>query len=118
MIHPLYPHLLAPMDLGFTSLKNRILMGSMHTGLEEVGDFERVAEFYAARARGGVGLMVTGHHSDGSLQVAAVGGLDPRVLLGKRLDQFSDDAISVCGLQLRNHRRSVNQVCQFHADRP
>ena len=55
-----YPKLLAPLDLGHTVLKNRVLMGSMHTGLEEMGDFERVAEFYAARARGGVGLMVTG----------------------------------------------------------
>ncbi|MDK3016629.1 NADPH-dependent 2,4-dienoyl-CoA reductase [Pseudodonghicola flavimaris] len=55
-----YPHLLAPLDLGFTTLKNRVLMGSMHTGLEETGDWNRVAEFYAERARGGVALMVTG----------------------------------------------------------
>ncbi len=55
-----YPNLLAPLDLGFTTLKNRVLMGSMHTGLEETGDWNRVAEFYAARARGEVGLMVTG----------------------------------------------------------
>jgi 2,4-dienoyl-CoA reductase (NADPH2) len=55
-----YPRLLAPLDLGFTTLKNRVLMGSMHTNLEETKDWNRVAEFYAARARGGVGLMVTG----------------------------------------------------------
>ena len=55
-----YPHLFQPLDLGHVVLPNRVLMGSMHTGLEEVGDFGRVAEFYAARARGGVGLMVTG----------------------------------------------------------
>ncbi|MBQ2261321.1 MAG: NADPH-dependent 2,4-dienoyl-CoA reductase [Loktanella sp.] len=55
-----YPHLLAPLDLGFTTLKNRVVMGSMHTGLEETGDWNRVAEFYATRARGGVALMVTG----------------------------------------------------------
>lgn len=55
-----YPKMLAPLDLGFTTLKNRVLMGSMHTGLEERGDWNRVAEFYAARARGGVGLIVTG----------------------------------------------------------
>lgn len=55
-----YPHLLAPLDLGFTTLKNRVLMGSMHTGLEETRDWNRVAEFYTTRARGGVGLMVTG----------------------------------------------------------
>ncbi len=55
-----YPHLLAPLDLGFTTLKNRVLMGSMHTGLEETKDWNRVAEFYAERARGDVALMVTG----------------------------------------------------------
>lgn len=55
-----YPHLLAPLSLGHVTLKNRVLMGSMHTGLEETGDWNRVAEFYAERARGGVGLMVTG----------------------------------------------------------
>ena len=56
-----YPHLLAPLDLGFTTLKNRVLMGSMHTGLEEAPDgFARMAAFYAARAHGGVGLIVTG----------------------------------------------------------
>jgi len=56
-----YPHLLAPLDLGFTTLRNRVLMGSMHTGLEDVGNaHERLAAFYGARARGGVGLIVTG----------------------------------------------------------
>ena len=56
-----YPNLLAPLDLGFTKLKNRVLMGSMHTGLEEEKDgFPKMAEYFAARARGGVGLMVTG----------------------------------------------------------
>ena len=53
-----YPNLLAPLDLGFTTLKNRVLMGSMHTGLEETRDWNRVAEFYAERARGEVSLMV------------------------------------------------------------
>ncbi len=56
-----YPYLLAPLDLGFTTLRNRTLMGSMHTGLEEKpGGFERMAAYFAERARGGVGLMVTG----------------------------------------------------------
>ena len=56
-----YPHLLAPLDLGFTTLKNRTLMGSMHTGLEEEPNgFERMAAFFAERARGGAGLIVTG----------------------------------------------------------
>ncbi|MDB6052080.1 MAG: fadH [Pseudomonas sp.] len=57
----LYPHLLAPLDLGFTTLRNRALMGSMHTGLEEKpGGFQRMAAYFAERAHGGVGLMVTG----------------------------------------------------------
>jgi len=56
-----YPHLLAPLDLGFTQLANRVLMGSMHTGLEEErGGFAKLAAFYQARAKGGVGLIVTG----------------------------------------------------------
>ncbi len=54
-----YPNLLKPLDLGFTTLKNRVLMGSMHTGLEE-GDPRKMAAFYAERARGQVGLIVTG----------------------------------------------------------
>ncbi|MGK4360149.1 FAD-dependent oxidoreductase [Ectopseudomonas chengduensis] len=61
MTSPLYPHLLAPLDLGFTTLRNRTLMGSMHTGLEEKPNgFERMAAYFAERARGGVGLIVTG----------------------------------------------------------
>ncbi|GAA0785152.1 FAD-dependent oxidoreductase [Marinobacterium sediminicola] len=65
-----YPHLLAPLDLGFTTLKNRVLMGSMHTNLEEVpGGFEKLARFYAARARGGVGMIVTGGISPNSAGV-------------------------------------------------
>ncbi len=61
MSNPHYPHLMAPLDLGFTTLKNRVLMGSMHTGLEErPNGFERMAAYFAERARGGVGLMVTG----------------------------------------------------------
>lgn len=56
-----YPHLFQPLDLGFTTLKNRVLMGSMHTGLEEAPNgHERMAAFFAERAKGGVGLIVTG----------------------------------------------------------
>ncbi|MBR9858832.1 MAG: NADPH-dependent 2,4-dienoyl-CoA reductase [Gammaproteobacteria bacterium] len=56
-----YPHLLAPLNLGFTTLKNRVIMGSMHTGLEEEkGGFSKLAAFYRERARGGVGLIITG----------------------------------------------------------
>lgn len=60
----LYKHMLAPLDLGFTTLRNRVLMGSMHTGLEggllKPSGLAEMAEFFAHRARGGVGLMVTG----------------------------------------------------------
>jgi len=56
-----YKHIFEPLDLGFTTLKNRILMGSMHTGLEEEKNgIERIATYYAERAKGGVGLIVTG----------------------------------------------------------
>ncbi len=55
-----YPHLLSPLPLGHVTLPNRVLMGSMHTGLEETGDWGRVAAFYAERAAGGVALIVTG----------------------------------------------------------
>jgi len=69
-----YPNLLAPLDLGFTTLPNRVLMGSMHTGLEEAPDgFRKLAAFYAARARGGVGLIVTG-----GVAPNLVGRLEPR----------------------------------------
>ena len=56
----LYPHLLAPLDLGFTTLKNRVLMGSMHTGLEDGRDLTRMAAYFRERAEGQVGLIVTG----------------------------------------------------------
>ncbi|OBU31735.1 NADPH-dependent 2,4-dienoyl-CoA reductase [Photobacterium phosphoreum] len=59
-----YPFLLAPLDLGFTQLRNRVLMGSMHTGLEEKRDgFHKLAAFYSLRAKSGVGLIVTGGFS-------------------------------------------------------
>ncbi|MFC3094915.1 NADPH-dependent 2,4-dienoyl-CoA reductase [Alteromonas sediminis] len=59
--HSPYPHMLAPLDLGFTTLKNRTLMGSMHVGLEEEKNgFDKLAAFYAERAKGGVALIVTG----------------------------------------------------------
>ncbi len=71
-----YPHLLKPLDLGFTTLRNRVLMGSMHTGLEEAGDWARVAAFYGARAKGGVGLIVTGGmapNKEGAVMPGAAG---------------------------------------------
>lgn len=61
--HSLYPHLLKPLDLGFTQLKNRVLMGSMHTGLEDGRDLSKLAAYFRERAEGDVGLMVTGGFS-------------------------------------------------------
>ncbi len=55
-----YPNLFRPLDIGNVTLPNRVLMGSMHTGLEELGNFDRVAAYYARRAEGGVALVVTG----------------------------------------------------------
>ncbi len=72
--HP-YPHLLSPLDLGFTQLRNRVLMGSMHTGLEERPQgFERQAAYFKARAEGGVGLIVTGGIGPNSEGVGVQGG--------------------------------------------
>lgn len=59
-----YPHLMSPLDLGFTSLRNRVVMGSMHTGLEDrTKDVPKLAAYFAERARGGVGLIVTGGYA-------------------------------------------------------
>ncbi len=83
-----YPHLLAPLDLGHITLKNRALMGSMHTGLEELGDWNRVAEFYATRARGGVALMVTGGmapNREGGVFPGAAGLFTPQDIANHRI---------------------------------
>ncbi len=73
--HSVYPHLLAPLDLGFTTLRNRTLMGSMHLGLEELeGGHERMAAFYAERARGGVALIVTGGVAPNAAGAVVQGG--------------------------------------------
>ena len=89
-----YPKLLAPLDLGFTTLANRVLMGSMHTGLEESANgFAKLAAFYAARARGGVGLIVTG-----GIAPNLVGRLEPRA------SQLS------FGWQVAKHRQVTSAV--------
>ena len=83
-----YPHMLAPLDLGHVVLKNRVLMGSMHTNLEETGDWNRVAEFYAERARGGVGLMVTGGMApnlEGGVFPGAAGLFTPQDIANHRI---------------------------------
>jgi 2,4-dienoyl-CoA reductase (NADPH2) len=63
LTHTQYPHLFTPLDLGFTTLKNRVLMGSMHTGLEDGSNHDRLAAYFAERARGEVGLIVTGGYA-------------------------------------------------------
>jgi 2,4-dienoyl-CoA reductase (NADPH2) len=88
-----YPHLLAPITLSGVTLRNRALMGSMHTGLEETGDWGRVAAFYAARARGGAGLIVTG-----GMAPNREGGVFPGAA-----GLFSDKDIA-------NHRRVTDAV--------
>ena len=89
-----YPHLLAPLDLGFATLPNRVLMGSMHTGLEESSHgFAKLAAFYAARARGGVALIVTG-----GIAPNVVGRLEPRA------SQLS------FGWQVAKHRQVTDAV--------
>jgi 2,4-dienoyl-CoA reductase (NADPH2) len=89
-----YPHLLAPLDLGFTTLKNRVLMGSMHTGLEEAPNgHAKLAAFYAERARGGVALIVTG-----GIAPNLRGRLEPRAA------QLS------FGWQLKGHRVATDAV--------
>ncbi|MGB7261659.1 MAG: NADPH-dependent 2,4-dienoyl-CoA reductase [Albidovulum sp.] len=85
---PVYPHLLAPLDLGHVILPNRVLMGSMHTNLEETKDWNRVAEFYAARARGGVALMVTGGmapNREGGVFPGAAGLFKPEDIANHRI---------------------------------
>ncbi len=88
-----FPHLFSPLDLGHVVLPNRVLMGSMHTGLEELGDFHRVATYYARRAEGGVGLMVTG-----GMAPNVEGGVLPRAA-----GLFSDKDIA-------NHARVTHAV--------
>lgn len=93
-----FPELLKPLDLGFTRLKNRVIMGSMHTGLEERWrGFDKLASFYCERARGGVALIVTG-------------GISPT--FSGRLSPFSAQLSN--RLQLPKHRRLVKQVHQFN----
>ncbi|KEP69756.1 2,4-dienoyl-CoA reductase [Thioclava dalianensis] len=83
-----YPHLFEPLDLGHVTLPNRVLMGSMHTNLEERGDWNAVAEFYAERARGGVALMVTGGMSpnaEGGVFPGAAGLFTPEDIAHHRI---------------------------------
>ena len=89
-----YPNLLSPLDLGFTTLRNRVVMGSMHTGLEDrAGHTDRLAEYFAERARGGVGLIITGGYAPNR-----TGWLLP----------FASELVS--STQARRHRRITTAV--------
>ncbi|KAA1250785.1 NADPH-dependent 2,4-dienoyl-CoA reductase [Mycobacterium simiae] len=89
-----YPNLLAPLDLGFTTLRNRVVMGSMHTGLEDrAGNIDRLAAYFAERARGGVGLIITGGYAP-----SRTGWLLP----------FASELVS--SAQARRHRRITRAV--------
>jgi len=89
--------MLAPLDLGHTVLKNRVLMGSMHTGLEELGDWARVAAFYAERAAGGAALIVTGGmapNEEGAVLPGAAGLFTPADIANH---QIVTDAVHTAG---------------------
>ncbi|MGA1180420.1 MAG: FAD-dependent oxidoreductase [Marivivens sp.] len=111
-----YPRLLAPLDLGFTKLKNRVLMGSMHTNLEETKDWNRVAEFYAARARGGVGLMVTGGmapNREGGVFPGAAGLFSDADIANHRIvtDRVHDAGGKICMQILHAGRYAYGPEC-------
>jgi 2,4-dienoyl-CoA reductase (NADPH2) len=95
--HEKYPNLFSPLDLGFTTIKNRALMGSMHTGLEELeGGFERMAAYFAERARGGVGMIITG-------------GISPNLEGGKGAKLSNDQ-------EVEEHRLVTEAVHQANPD--
>lgn len=112
-----YPNLLAPLDLGFTQLKNRVLMGSMHTMLEEVpGGHERSAAFYAERARGQVGLIVTGGISpneEGGVGMGAAKLTNESELHGHQLitEAVHNEGGKICMQILHAGRYAYRQDC-------
>lgn len=101
-----YPKLLSPLNLGFTTLKNRTLMGSMHTNLEETpGGFERLAAFYSERVDGGVGLIVTG-------------GIGPNpegaVAKGAALMVSEQDVAHHKIITKAVHQKAAKSVCRYY----
>ena len=100
--HPKYPKLFTPLDLGFTTIKNRAIMGSMHTGLEEMeGGFPRMAAYFAERARGGVGMIITGGISpnpeggDGGAQMQTEDDIAEHELITKAV-RDADPTVKIC----------------------
>ncbi len=117
MVDSPYPHLMRPLDLGFTLLKNRVLMGSMHTGLEEEKNgFKRMAAFYAARARGGVSLIITGGvapNRAGWIAPFSLRLANPSQLKGHRLitDAVHDAGGRICLQILHAGRYGYHPLC-------
>ena len=111
-----YPHMLAPLDLGFTTLKNRVLMGSMHTGLEETKDRNRVATFYAERAAGDAALIVTGGmapNREGGVFPGAAGLFSDDDIANHRIvtDRVHDNGGKICMQILHAGRYAYGQEC-------
>ena len=111
-----YPHLFRPLDLGHVTLPNRVLMGSMHTGLEELGEFDRVAAYYARRAAGGVGLMVTGGmapNREGGVLPGAAGLFTDQDMAnhGKVCDAVHDAGGRIAMQILHAGRYAYSDVC-------
>ena len=97
-----YPNLLSPLDLGFTTLRNRVVMGSMHTGLEDRAHHTgRLAEYFAERARGGVGLIITGGYAPNR-----TGWLLP----------FASELISeaVVAMEFKASAEDIARICHAH----
>ncbi len=97
MSSPNYPHLFSPIDFGSICLANRVVMGSMHTGLEETGDFQRLADFYVERVLGGVSLIVTGGiapNSEGAVFPNAAAMTSPSEI---KEHQIITDQVHQCG---------------------
>ena len=96
-----YPHLFAPLDLGFTRIKNRILMGSMHTGLEvQENGFERLGAYYAERAKGGVGMIISG--GTGPNLDSSISANEDEALYKE--SQVAETPIANLGVQLKSHQ--------------
>ena len=111
-----YPHLFQPIRLAHLTLPNRVVMGSMHTGLEETGDWYRVAEFYATRARGGVGLMVTGGmapNPEGGVFPGAAGLYTARDIANHRIatDRVHDEGGRIAMQILHAGRYAYSKDC-------
>ncbi len=111
-----YPHLLSPLDLGHVKLPNRVLMGSMHTGLEERGDWSRTAEYFAERAKGGVALMVTGGmapNPEGAVLAGSAGLFTDEDIANNRIvtDRVRDNGGRIAMQILHAGRYAVNPEC-------